>query len=78
MTKQKAASQDSTDALTELWWPTPSPQLPAQGPACDSGTLTAASRTTNRDYSLLQQLFRAARNNQLKHFMAGVLEKTTF
>lgn len=30
MTKQKAASQESTDVLTELWWPTTNLQLPAQ------------------------------------------------
>lgn len=30
MTKQKAAFQENTDALTELWWPMPSLQLPAQ------------------------------------------------
>lgn len=45
-------------------------------PSRDAGTLTAASRTTNKDYSLLHQLFRAASYNWLKHFMAGVLEIT--
>lgn len=46
-------------------------------PSQDSGTLTAASRTTNRDSSLLQQLFWAASNNWLKHSMARVLEITS-
>lgn len=77
MTKQKAASQESKDALTELWWPTPTqPAAPSPSPSCDSGTCTAASRTTNRDYSLLQQLFRGASNTWLKHFLTGVLEIT--